>query len=40
MSYCTMHIWYFPLLCFVTTTVAVAGRKNLIIDTDLFSDCE
>lgn len=28
------------LLCLGITAVAAADRKNLIIDTDLFSDCE
>lgn len=39
-----MHVlWHFlraSLLFFSITAKAAAGRKNLIIDTDLFSDCE
>lgn len=38
-----MRIWRFlrgSLLWFGIIVVAAAGPKNLIIDTDIFSDCE
>lgn len=38
-----MHIWHSlraSLLFFSITAMAAVDRKNLIIDTDIFSDCE
>ncbi|KAL2259993.1 hypothetical protein VTK26DRAFT_6146 [Humicola hyalothermophila] len=35
-----MATLFVALLCFMNTTGAMAGKKNLIVDTDLFSDVD
>lgn len=36
----TSRFLWGSLLCFGITAAVAAGRKNLIIDSDIFSDCE